>query len=174
MTAGRTSTTKNKEWYTPSFFMYSVYSVMGEVSLDPCAAAGSPVEANTEFILPTDGLVEDWSGYETIFVNPPYGRDKIRGTSIKDWLCKCHAAAGAGAEVIALIPVAPNTSHWKEYVFPTCGSICFLKEPRFKFEGAGKKGAPMAICAVYWGKRKDKFVEAFKTLGTCIEVINAS
>ena len=172
MTAGRKCITKNKEWYTPSFFMEHVYAVMGEVSLDPCAATESAVKAVTKFILPTDGLVEQWEGYKTIFVNPPYGRDKIRGTSIKDWLRKCHNSAQAGSEVIALIPVAPNTSHWKEFVFPSCDCICFLKEPRFKFEGAGKKGAPMAICAVYWGKRKNKFAEVFKIIGSCMEVVN--
>lgn len=154
--------------------MQHVYSVMGKVSLDPCAAKDSSVKAVTKFVLPTDGLVEQWAGHETIFVNPPYGRDKVRGTSIKHWLRKCHNAALVGAEVIALIPVAPNTSHWKEYVFPACDSICFLKEPRFKFEGAGKKGAPMAMCVVYWGEQKGKFTEVFKTLGSCMEVINAS
>jgi len=38
MTAGRTSLTKNKEWYTPSEFMEAVYLVLGVVDLDPCGA----------------------------------------------------------------------------------------------------------------------------------------
>lgn len=174
MTAGRKPITKNKEWFTPSSFTQHVYTVMGKISLDPCAAIGSSVEAVTKFVLPTDGLAEKWEGHETIFVNPPYGRDKARGTSIKNWLRKCHNAALGGAEVIALIPVAPNTSHWKEYVFPSCDVICFLKEPRFKFEGAGAKGAPMAVCAVYWGGQKDKFTEVFEALGWCVEVVSES
>ena len=173
MTAGRSSVTKNKEWFTPPDFMASVYEVLGEVALDPCAAAGSPVAASTCFRLPeTDGLAEEWS-YPTIFVNPPYGRDKSRGTSIRDWLQKCSEASCKGSEVIALVPVAPNTRHWKDSVFPTCSRICFIKTPRFKFIGAGDKGAPMAVAAVYWGKQEQLFQQAFARWGAVVSVVVA-
>ena len=35
-----------------------------------------------------DGLREDWN-YATIYMNPPYGADRERGTTIKNWLVKC-------------------------------------------------------------------------------------
>ena len=64
-----------------------------------------------------DGLKEEWNSM-TIYVNPPYGSDRERGTTIKDWLYKCvESHKKYGADVIALVPVAPNTGHWKNYVF---------------------------------------------------------
>ena len=64
-----------------------------------------------------DGLHESWN-YPTIYVNPPYGIDKVHGTSIKNWLRKCSTASkDFGSEVLALVPVATNTGHWKNYVF---------------------------------------------------------
>ena len=36
-----------------------------------------------------DGLEQDWNDYRRIYVNPPYGADRERGTSIKNWLAKC-------------------------------------------------------------------------------------
>jgi hypothetical protein len=172
MTAGRMSVTKNKEWFTPPEFMASVYEVLGAVSLDPCSAEQSPVEALTHFRLPVNnGLSESWSNHPTIFVNPPYGRDKARGTSIRDWLEKCSEAASGGSEVIALIPVAPNTRHWKEWVFPTCSRICFIKTPRFKFIGSGEKGAPMAVAAVYWGSVPHLFRRSFASWGAVVGVV---
>jgi len=171
MTAGRNSVTTNKEWFTPTEFMASVYAVLGDVSLDPCGAAGSPVEAQTIFVLPQqDGLQESWLNHPTIFVNPPYGRDKARSTSIYDWLKRCAEAHAGGAEVIGLVPVAPNTRHWKEFVFPRSTRICFIKTPRFKFIGAGNKGAPMAVAAVYWGRHATKFEQAFSRWGAIVSV----
>ena len=173
MTAGRVAVTKNKEWYTPPEFLASVYAVLGAVSLDPCSAEHSPVEALTHFRLPTqNGLNESWSDSPTIFVNPPYGRDKVRGTSIRDWLEKCAEAASYGSEIIALVPVAPNTRHWKEWVFPTCSRICFIKTPRFKFIGSGGKGAPMAVAAVYWGNEHARFERVFASWGAVVSVVN--
>lgn len=54
------------------------------------------------------------------------------------------------AQVIALIPVATNTRHWKESVFTRARAVCFLADTRLRFLEAGQdlgKGAPMA-CAM--------------------------
>ena len=75
-----------------------------------------------------DGLQEPWDA-STIFVNPSYGRDPTRKTTIKNWFTKIAEAHQAGAEIIILVPVATNTSHWKQYVFGKAASICFLAAP---------------------------------------------
>jgi hypothetical protein len=158
MTAGRKNESTDKEWYTPQVFLDSVVEVFGGgIDLDPCwspdslVVAGRVVDGRYE-----DGLLLDWSDYGRIYCNPPYGRDESRGTTIKSWIRKC---SGAGSEVIALVPVATNTTHWKQYVFPTACCVCFVSSSRFKFLGAGSKGAPMAVAAVYWGS---KYASAFE------------
>ena len=120
-----------------------------------------------------DGLVEEWN-YKTIFVNPPYGTDKERKTSIKDWIRKCFESYVLyDSEVLALIPVATNTRHWKDFIFHRASCICFLYDTRLKFMIDGKidqKGAPMACAFVYWGKRKEKFRELFECYGAVLKI----
>jgi DNA N-6-adenine-methyltransferase (Dam) len=122
-----------------------------------------------------DGLKESWN-YQTIFVNPPYGIDKERGTTIKNWLAKCaHANTEFGSEVLALIPIAANTSHWKRFVFTKARAICFLYDTRLKFLENGQdvgKGAPMACAMIYWGDNYYKFYETFIEYGAVVDISN--
>lgn len=155
MTAGRSTVATQVHWNTPAHYLVGIREVFGGViHLDPCSNETSAVASLVEYRPPTDGLRESWDA-PTIFVNPPYGRDRIGGTTIKDWLRRCSAAHLAhGSEVIALVPVATNTSHWKEFVFPTAAAVCFLSDPRVKFTLGGvaiPRGAPMACALVYWG-----------------------
>lgn len=84
MTAGRTINTLSQHWGTPEKYIQAVKRVFGgAVDLDPCSNEYSLVEAKVEYALPKhDGLKQSWN-FPTIFVNPPYGIDKERGTSIK-------------------------------------------------------------------------------------------
>jgi len=174
MTAGRNSVTNKKDWGTPRKYIDSVREVLGEIHLDPCSNEHSIVNAMIEYRLPyKDGLKEPWD-YPTIYVNPPYGRDKERGTTIKDWIKRCYDSDRSfGSQVLALIPVATNTSHWKEYIWRKATAICFLYDIRLKFLENGlpsKKGAPMSCCMVYWGWNIDKFKEEFDKHGAVIIV----
>ncbi len=174
MTISRRSVTDNKEWCTPPEYVEAVREVLGDITLDPCSNEHSIVGAKEEYRLPEkDGIKESWD-YPTIFVNPPYGRDTERGTSIKDWIERCSLAREEyNSEVIALIPVATNTTYWHQYVFPTATSICFLKVPRLKFILGGekiKKGAPMACCFVYWGGYPEVFEEVFGEWGKVVRI----
>lgn len=170
MTAGRTNandSTKSHHWGTPKVYVDAVRKVLGNIDLDPCSNKYSIVGADVEYVLPTDGLKETWN-FQKIYVNPPYGRDPSRGTTIKDWLRKCYLAYENGSEVIALVPVATNTSHWKEYVWPSAACIAFLKDTRLRFleNGVSKpKGASMACSMIYWGQRSVEFMEVFQTYG---------
>lgn len=86
MTAGRTVNPASHHWGTPSFYVDAVRAVLGEIALDPCSNEHSVVHATTEYRLPeVDGLRASWD-YPTIYVNPPYGVDRERGTTIRDWL----------------------------------------------------------------------------------------
>lgn len=177
MTAGRNSVSKKKDWQTPKKYVDAVKEVFkGTIQLDPCSNIYSIVNAEVEYILPEyDGLSQIWN-FSTIYVNPPYGNDVERGTKIIDWLRKCEEANRTfNSEVIALIPVATNTSHWKKYIFGKATGICFLYDTRLKFLINGKdegKGAPMSCASVYWGKEYQRFFNVFIRYGAVVDIHN--
>src|SRR5262249_51212479 len=150
MTAGRKNVAaQSRHWCTPLNYVNAVREFFGgTIALDPCSNRDSIVHAEVEYRLPkADGLRAAWD-YSTIFVNPPYGADRERGTTIRDWLRKCaEAHEQHAAEVLALVPVATNTRHWKLYVWGAATAIAFLYDTRLRFLVAGRdggKGAPMS------------------------------
>lgn len=172
MTAGRQSISIAKDWCTPPSIVDSVHKVFGgAIALDPCSNEHSLVSADKSYLLPDhDGLVESWD-YPTIYVNPPYGSDTSRGTRIADWFARMAEAAGRGSEVIALVPVATNTGHWKSYVYPVASAVCFLYAPRVRFYINGvedRKGAPMSCAVIYYGTDADKFAVEFSSHGAVV------
>ena len=177
MSAGRTVNTLSQSWGTPHKYVNAVKKVFdGDIDLDPCSNEFSVVKAKIEYCLPLhDGLKESWN-YPTIYVNPPYGIDKERGTTIKNWLARCaFANEEYNSEVLALVPIAANTTHWKQYVFTKAKSICFLYDTRLRFlengNGTGK-GAPMACAMIYWGNNQNKFYEVFIEHGAVVDISN--
>ncbi len=177
MSAGRTVNSQSQHWGTPKKYVDAVKEVFnGIINLDPCSNEYSIVKAETEYRLPEkDGLKESWN-FKKIYVNPPYGADRKRGTTIKNWLAKCVIAnRDYSSEVIALVPVATNTGHWKQSVFGKATAICFLYDTRLKFLINGieeKKGAPMACAMVYWGKKYNKFFDTFINFGAVVNISN--
>jgi hypothetical protein len=175
VTAGRTPNTLSQEWGTPEKYVNAVRDFFGgSIDLDPCSNEYSLVNAGTEYRLPNhDGLRESWN-YRSIYVNPPYGIDKEHGTSIKKWLCRCAAAYKEyRSEVLALVPVATNTGHWKSYVFGAATGVCFLSDTRLKFLVKGQdggKGAPMSCAMIYWGKDFERFRSSFRKFGAVIDL----
>jgi hypothetical protein len=80
-----------------------------------------------------------------------------------------------GSEVLALVPVATNTGHWKKYIYGKASGICFLYDTRLRFLVDGKdegKGAPMSCAMVYWGRNFDRFCEVFLEFGAVVSLAN--
>ena len=178
MTAGRKVIGASRDWGTPRKYVDAVLEVFGgSIALDPCSNNHSIVHAQTEYLLPKqDGLKESWN-FPTIYVNPPYGIDHPHGTSIKDWLKRCeHAHRAYGSEVLALIPVATNTGHWKKYVYGKAEAVCFLYDTRLRFLVGGKdegKGAPMSCAMIYWGALHfQRFFNVFIKFGAVMDIRN--
>lgn len=175
MTAGRIAISDNKDWCTPPNYVEAVRACLGgTIHLDPCSNQYSVVRANVEYRLPNDdGLRESWD-FATIYVNPPYGADREMGTRIKHWLRRCaESHAQHNSEVLALIPVATNTAHWKLYVWSAATAVAFLYDTRLKFlvnGTGGGKGAPMSCAMVYWGNDYDRFFEIFKDFGAVVNL----
>jgi hypothetical protein len=175
MSAGRKINSQGQNWGTPANYVQAVKEFFGgEIDLDPCSNQYSVVKASMEYRLPEqDGLKETWN-FKHIYVNPPYGLDRRRGTGIKNWLYRCALAHKSyGSEVLALVPVATNTGHWKKYVFGKARSICFLYDTRLKFLVNGEnggKGAPMSCAIVYWGIDHDGFASIFRKFGAVLSL----
>ena len=175
MTAGRTVNSQSVDWCTPQKYVDAVRKVFGgKIALDPCSNEWSIVKAEMEYRLPEhDGLRESWD-FPTIYVNPPYGADKQRCTTIKDWLYRCaYAHKHYGSQVLALVPVATNTSHWKEYVWGRATAVCFFYDTRLRFLVEGKdegKGAPMSCAMIYWNKNIDRCLQVFNEFGAVVDL----
>lgn len=173
--AGRSVNSLSQEWGTPEKYVSAVRSMLGgTIDLDPCSNEHSVVNARVEYRLPEhDGLRDSWN-YKRIYVNPPYGADRERGTNIKQWLARCaEAHQSYDAEVLALIPVATNTGHWKKHVWGRARAIAFLYDTRLRFLVDGKdegKGAPMSCAMIYWGKQFDRFQEIFMPFGAVVSL----
>lgn len=177
MSAGRKVNSENQSWGTPLKYIKVIKQFFcGSIALDPCSNEYSIVGAETEFMLPkNDGLREEWN-YPTIYMNPPYGADRERGTTIKNWLAKCVITHEKySSEILALVPVATNTGHWKQSIFGKARAICFLYDTRLKFlenGNDGGKGAPMACAMIYWGKYYKKFYNVFIEYGAVVDLSN--
>lgn len=175
MSAGRKINTLSQDWGTPEKYVEAIKEFFGgEIDLDPCSNQFSIVGARVEYMLPgNNGLKDSWN-FERIYVNPPYGLDRKRGTGIKNWLYRCaHAHKTFGSEVLALVPVATNTGHWKKYVFGKAIALCFLYDTRLKFlvnGQSGGKGAPMSCAMIYWGTAPDRFRSVFEKFGAVLSL----
>ena len=80
-----------------------------------------------------------------------------------------------GSELIALVPVATNTGHWKRHVYGRATAICFLYDTRLRFLENGRdggKGAPMSCAMVYWGKNFRRFSDVFMPFGAVVNIEN--
>ena len=176
MTAGRNNSEPvSQHWRTPPKYVNAIRGFFGgDIALDPCSNEYSIVKAIVEYRLPhSDGLTKPWDA-STVFVNPPYGRDKERGTGIRDWLRQCSETHSQyGTEVLVLVPVATNTRPWKDFVFGAAEAVTFLYDTRLRFLENGKdagKGAPMSCAMIYWGSRYERFEKMFMRFGAVADI----
>lgn len=103
-------TSKTNEWATPQAFFDELNKEF-DFTLDPCATPENAKCARF-FTKEIDGLAQSWRG-ETVFCNPPYGRD------LSKWVAKAHAevVAGGGTTVVMLIPARTDTAYFHDYIY---------------------------------------------------------
>ena len=117
--AGYAKISGNVHWNTPTKYANVVQQFFKIIGLDPCYNDTSIIESTYKYQLPKqDGLILPWK--KRTYVNPPYGR------GIKSWFKKAYEEYLLGNEILMLVPVSPNTSHWKEYVWGKATNICFF------------------------------------------------
>jgi len=117
---------KDMTWGTPQDF-YNKLNKEFNFTLDPCSS-NTNAKCNKYYTEEDNGLIQDWSG-ETVFCNPPYGRE------IKEWVKKCSDESKK-ATVVMLIPARTDTKYFHDYIYKK-HEIRFLKG-RLKFTQNGK------------------------------------
>ncbi len=135
-------------WTTPPAIMEALYPVVGGAfGLDPCSpikrGADAPVRARIRFTAEDDALALSWRA-ESVFVNPPYGRD------LPKWVAKARheQASGRATLVVALIPARTDTRWWHAEVAGLAD--VWLLKGRLSF-GDGTQAAPFPSALVVWG-----------------------
>jgi site-specific DNA-methyltransferase (adenine-specific) len=128
---------QSNEWATPTD-LFRILDRKFNFTLDPCA---TPQNAKCKkfFTQQEDGLAQTWAG-ETVFMNPPYGRE------IGTWIRKAYEESTQGATVVCLIPARTDTTYWHDYVMQYADEI-WLKRGRVKF-GGSKNSAPFPSAVV--------------------------
>ena len=124
------------EWPTPQGLFDELNEEFG-FTLDPCATHEN-AKCKKYFTKEDDGLKQDW-GKETVFMNPPYGRE------IADWMKKAYESSIKGATVVCLVPARTDTRWWHDYSM-NASEIKFVKG-RLKF-GDAENSAPFPSAIV--------------------------
>jgi len=123
------------EWATPQNLFDELNSEF-HFTLDPCCTHEN-AKCNKHYTIEENGLLQSW-GNETVFMNPPYGRQ------IKDWIKKAYEESKHGALVVCLIPARTDTAYWHDYCMR--GQIRFIRG-RLKFNDS-KNSAPFPSAIV--------------------------
>lgn len=143
MTAHVKHNSGNNEWYTPSHIIAAVREVFGgTIDLDPasCPVANRVVGATTFFTKEDDGLSRDWAPFGSVFVNPPYGRERGAFSSFVE---KIVREAIAGAKMIVLVNNGTESKAGQR-LLRACDVVCFLSgRVRFLDETGVPKYTPL-------------------------------
>lgn len=127
---------KSAEYETPRATYEALNQEFG-FTLDPCCTSENH-KCCKYYTKEDDGLSKSWSG-ETVFCNPPYGRE------IGKWVAKCRHEADHGATVVMLIPARTDVAWFHDYIYGI-SEIRFLRG-RLRFN-AHKENAPFPSMVV--------------------------
>lgn len=127
-------------WETPQDFFDELNKEFN-FTLDPCATAEN-AKCKKYFTKEDDGLAQDWEG-ETVFCNPPYGRE------IGRWVKKCYDESRKEDTIcVMLIPARTDTKWFHQYIYQTTAEIRFIKG-RLKFGNATNSAPFPSMVVVY-------------------------
>jgi site-specific DNA-methyltransferase (adenine-specific) len=119
-------------WATPQDF-YNKLNEEFNFTLDPCSTHEN-AKCKKHYTIEEDGLKQNWQG-ETVFCNPPYGRD------VKQWVKKCYEESKKpNTTVVLLIFARTDTAYFHDYIYNKVREIRFIRG-RLKF-GNSTNAAP--------------------------------
>ena len=126
------------DWETPPDFFAELDKEF-HFTLDPCAEPETAKCAKF-YTKEDDGLAQNWGG-QTVFCNPPYGRQ------LGKWIKKC-AEESRHAKVVMLIPARTDTKAFHEYIYHKA-EIRFIKgRLHFRIDGQDQGRAPFPCMVV--------------------------
>ena len=132
---------KSDDWGTPQK-LFDELNAEFNFDVDVCASAEN-AKCHRYFSKEENGLEQDWTKFNTCFMNPPYGRQ------IGTWIEKAYDASVNGTTVVCLLPARTDTRWFHDYCLK--GEITFIKG-RLKFND-GKVPAPFpSMIVVFRGK----------------------
>lgn len=83
---------KTDMWATPRDFFDKLNEEFN-FELDVCATEGN-AKCDTYFTEETNGLLQDWTKYKNVWMNPPYGRE------ISKWIKKAYESSLGGGVML--------------------------------------------------------------------------
>ena len=113
---------KSNEWQTPKY-LFDWLNKEYNFKLDAAATKDNAL-CDNYYTIEDNALLKDWSGYGSVFCNPPYGR------LIGKFVEKGYLESRKGSIVVFLIPARTDTRWWYNYC--SKGNVIFLKG-RVKF-----------------------------------------
>ena len=123
------------EWATPQAFFDELDKEF-HFTLDPCCTHLN-AKCEKHYTKDDDGLSKDWSG-ETVFCNPPYGRE------IAEWVKKCDRESNNGATIVLLIPARTDTAYFHDYIYGK-HEIRFIRGRLYFNDGVGRAPFPSMV-----------------------------
>lgn len=123
-------------WTTPQDFFEELDAEF-RFTLDPCAEPHT-AKCDKFFTLQENGLAQNWQS-ETVFCNPPYGRE------IPRWVEKCyHEGQKPDTTVVMLIPARTDTRWFHEFIYGIA-EIRFIKGRLYFGDGTGRAPFPSMV-----------------------------
>lgn len=154
----------NDEYYTPSYILGRVRN-LGDIDLDPfsCELANIAVKAKTYYTLADDGFNQEWSGFQTIWINPPYSKGNM--IKVVEKVLKTYEDSDLKPEIL-LLTNTDNSTKWYQLALANAAGTCFVNH-RINFWGLnnGKKSNRHCQTLFYYGERFKAFVYSFSDLG---------
>jgi len=176
-------------YITPEHILAPIRSYFGgRIPLDPATQPNNPSGADVFCVatpggdsLPAnarvDGLREQWSKHDGVFVNPPYGE------VLPDWCRKIYQESISGTPIFALLPAGArfSTRYFQRFIFSQGLRAAFFPLGRVPFlrpDGSIAKQNPFDSVIYCYNSDVDKiapiFTEAAKSdgrpLGKLLEV----
>ena len=129
---------KDETWETPINFFNELDKEFN-FTLDPCCS-DLTAKCKKYYTKKDDGLSKNWSG-ETVFCNPPYGRE------IYKWVEKCsNESKKDNTTIVMLIPSRTDTKYFHDFIYKKAFDVRFIKG-RLKFNNS-KNSAPFPSMVV--------------------------
>jgi phage N-6-adenine-methyltransferase len=140
---GTAFSSKRMDWETPPSLFKSLDQEF-HFTLD-AAASEETAKCPRYYTLKDDGLAQDWGG-ETVFCNPPYGRQLAK------WVEKASVESRKpGTTVVLLIPARTDT-RWFHGFIHRQAEVRFLKgRIHFLVDGIQGNAAPFPSMVVVMG-----------------------